>query len=236
MKNWVGLFYLSFVSLGWSQYEVPVVEQMNMHVLYLNYPTTLRIEAKEIKESFTLKYIKIRKTERNDNAFKPKGKYLDKEIQVQTLPASGGNLNSVGAGFRLTLVGNYFKRKDYLRVEFWQKDSLYTFRDYELRKLPLPVLYWNGLKSGLFQKERGALDLTLAYGETSILREMNFAINEWVITVEGLATEVKGTGNQLNMEASKFLKSLPAKSTIFIRGAFSGSGFDHESFEGSYQL
>lgn len=221
---------------GWGQYNVPVPEQMNMHVLFLNYPTTLRLEAEGVNELFTVKCIKIRKTDRNDATFKPKGKYLDKEIQLLSVSASGGGINPQGSGFRLTLNSAFFKRKDYLRVEFWQKDSLYAYRDYELRQLPLPMLYWNGLKSGLFQKERGALDLTLAYGETSILTNMHFAIDEWEIIPDGAESGVKGTGNKLNAQATQFLKALPAKTAVFIRGKFSGSGFDHAPFEGKYQL
>jgi hypothetical protein len=222
--------------IGWGQYQVPVPEQMNMHVLFLNYPTTFRLEADGVKELFTVKCIKIRKSDRYDTAFKPKGKYLQKEIQLQAVSGSNGSVNLQGAGFRLTLDGAYFKRKDYLRVEFWQKDSLFGHRDYELRKLPLPMLYWNGLKSGLFQKERGALELTLGYGETSILREMQFSIDEWEIISDGAESGVKGTGNKLSAQATQFLKALPPKTTVYIRGKFSGSGFDHAPFEGKYQL
>ena len=113
MKRFVISLLMYWSMPCWCQYQVPVPEQMNMHVLFLNYPTTFRLEVEGVKELFSVKCIKIRKSDRNDIGFKPKGKYLDKEIQLESVSGSSGGVDPQGAGFRLTLNGAYFKRKDY---------------------------------------------------------------------------------------------------------------------------
>jgi hypothetical protein len=218
----------------YSQYDIPVAEQLNMHVLYFNYPTTLRIEAKNLHEQLLVKCIKIRKSDFNGKT-RVKGKYLDKEVKVETTPFHSDTSTESNA-FRLTVNKDYFNRRDVLRVEFHVGDSLYAWRDYELRTLPVPQLYWNGLKSGLFQKERQASALHLAYGETSILRNMNFQIVSWQVQLEGNTTFVTGKGNLLSMEASQYIKSAPAKSWVIIKGEFTGFGFVNATFDGRYQL